>query len=248
MVLEFQRGPGPLEKGLGNKTPQTQPTGHPALPGIHIAALLPLGGDIWLAYPVHDLGGKARAVVGDRHGNVLLAPGGGHIHPLAGEIYGILNEITEAVENGRIPASDWFGRLPGAYRNSDRDAEVPVRRNHFLNESGQAHAVERMPAGKLGELAENRPAAPRLLVQETHVVGVLGTRLDRQLQLFGNQGDCCQRSSQFVGGGRCKAVELRKVLFARKHQLRGSERIRELTGVFGYLPGMQSNECNGQQN
>ena len=32
-----------------------------------------------------------------------------------------------------------------------------------------------MPGGKLGELAENRPAASCLLVQETHVIGVLGT-------------------------------------------------------------------------
>ena len=47
-------------------------------------------------------------------------------------------------------------------------------------------------------------------------------------------------------GGR-KSVELRKMLFARQHQLGRRERVGELAGLLGDLPGVQADEGDGQQ-
>ena len=68
----------------------------------------------------------------------------------------------------------------------------------------------------------------RLLVQEAHVVGMLGIRLDRQLQLLGDQRDGGKRCAQFMRGGRGEPVELRKVLLAGQHQFGRRQRVREL--------------------
>ena len=53
---------------------------------------------------------------------------------------------------------------------------------------------------------------------------------------------CAERRAELMGGGRGKSVELREVLFARKHQFGCRQRIRELARFLGDLPGMQADE------
>ena len=58
--------------------------------------------DIGLADSVHDAGGEARPVVADRDRRPRRAPFGGDLDPAPGEIDGVLDEIGEALDDGRV--------------------------------------------------------------------------------------------------------------------------------------------------
>ncbi len=122
-----------------------------------------------------------------------------------------------------------------------------MRRHHLLDQRGQLHAVERIAARELGELAQDAAAALRLLVQQPHVVGVLGIRLERKLELPGDHRDGGERRAQLMGGRGRQPVELREVLLARQHQLGRRQRVGELAGFLGDLPGMQADERDREQ-
>src|SRR4051794_33270383 len=76
---------------------------------------------------------------------------------------------------------------------------------------------------------------------------MLGIRRDRELELFGDQRDGRKRRAQLMGGCRRQPVELREVLFARKHQFGRRQRIRELARFLRDLPRMQADECDREQ-
>src|SRR5262245_2977067 len=240
-VLKVERRARALQQGFGDEEAKPQAA------RLAVAALAATVGDVGLADPVHDLRGKARTVIGDRDGDVLAVPGGGDIEPLVGEIDGVLEQISEAVKDGGVAAADRLSLLARRQRDVDRNAEVAVRGNHLFDQRGQLHAVERRAAREFGELGQNGAAALGLLVQEPHVVGVLGIGLDGELQLFGDQRDGGERRAEFVRRGRRQPVELREVLFARKHQFGCRERVRELARFLGDLPGMQADERDGEQ-
>jgi len=77
---------------------------------------------------------------------------------------------------------------------------------------------------------------------------MLGIRLDRELQLPGDKRDRLQAvvpNSWAAGGGQ--PIELRKVLFACKHQFGCRQRVGKLAGFLGDLPGMQADEGDCEQ-
>ena len=93
--------------------------------------------------------------------------------------------------------------------------------------------------GQLGELGQDGAAALRLLVQQPDVLGVLGIRLDRALELLRDHRDGGERRAELVRGGGGEPVELREMLLAREHELGRGERVGELARLLGELPGMQ---------
>src|SRR5262249_57605385 len=111
---------------------------------------------------------------------------------------------------GGVGAGGGVGGLARRESDIDRNAEVAVRRNHLFDQRGQLHTVERSAAREFGELCQNGAAAFGLLVQEPHVVGVLGIRLDGELQLLGDQRDGGERRAEVSGGGCRQSVELRE--------------------------------------
>src|SRR6516165_1589993 len=241
-VLKVERGARALQQGLGDEEPEPQTA------RLALAARPATVGDIGLADAVHDLRRKAWTVIGDGDGDVLTAPGGGDFDSLVGEIDGVLEQVSQTVKDRGIAAPDRFGRLARRQRDIDRNAEVAMRRNHLFDQRGQLHTVERSAAREFGELCQNGAAALGLLVQEPHVVGMLGIRLDGELQLFGDQRDGGERRAEFMRGGGRQSVDLREVLFACQHQFGRRQRVRELARFLGDLPGMQTDEGDREQN
>ena len=100
---------------------------------------------------------------------VSLSPPGIHLNDGAREVDGVLQNIADAVENLaglRMPT----GSLGAGNRdpNLDIDAEVAVRRDAFLDQGRQRHAVERRAGGRqLRDLGENVATALGLLAQQT---------------------------------------------------------------------------------
>src|SRR5262249_33654858 len=123
-VLEVERRARALQQGLGDEEAEPQAA------RLALAALPATAGDVGLADPGDDLGGKARTVIGDGDGDVLTAPGGGDLDPLVGEIDGVLEQVSEAVKDRGVAAADRFGRLARRQRDVDRNAEVAMRGNH----------------------------------------------------------------------------------------------------------------------
>src|SRR5437764_308745 len=100
-VVERERCAGAFQQGLGDEKTQAEPS------GIEVHAPPALAGDVGLADPVHDLGRKSRAIVGDGDGDVLRAPVGLDIDLFSGEIDRILQQIAETIEDRRIAPPDW---------------------------------------------------------------------------------------------------------------------------------------------
>ena len=122
-----------------------------------------------------------------------------------------------------------------------------MRRNDLFDQRGQFHAVERRTAREFGQFRQNRAAAFGLLVKQAHILRMFGIRLDRELQLFGDERDGCKGCAEFMGGGGGQPIELGEMLFASKHQFSRRQRVGELAGFLGDLPGMQADEGDCEQ-
>src|SRR6267154_4777026 len=146
-----------------------------------------------LADPLQHVGRDAGAVVGNHELDDLAVPPGVHLDGLAGEIDRVFQDVADAIEDRRIARAD---RLAGAGHRDpdlDRDAEIAMRRHHFLDQGRERHAVEgRAARGKLGDLGQNVAAALRLLAQRFEIGGE-GAVLHRLLQLARNQKNRRQR-------------------------------------------------------
>ena len=139
-------------------------------------------------------------------------------------------------------------RSPGAI-DVDGDAEIAMRRHHFLDQRRQRHAVERLSACRqFGELGEDVAAARGLLAQKPHVVAVRRVGRDRAFQLLGDHRDGGERRAELVRCCGRKPVKLRKMLLARQHQFGRGKRVGELTRLLGDLPGIDADEADREQN
>src|SRR3954452_23151077 len=93
------------------------------------------------------------------------------------------------------------------------------------------------------QLGEDATAALRLLAQQAYVLGERRIRLDGALEFGRDHGDGGERRAELMRSSGGEAVELRKMLLARQHQLGGGEGIRQLACLLGQLPRMHANEA-----
>src|SRR3954468_7809515 len=129
-VLEIERRTRALQQRLRNEEAEPEA----ARLTVDALALLSAAGDVRLADSVHDLRSKARAIVGDGDGDVLSAPGGRDVDPLAGKVDGVLQQVSQAVEDCGIAAADRLIDVARGQGDVDRHAEVAMGRNHFLDQ------------------------------------------------------------------------------------------------------------------
>src|ERR1700722_14682281 len=160
-VLQREPRARALEQRLGDEKAEPEP-------GVLVGgALAPAAaGDERLAHAVHDIRRKARTVVVDRDPDLVAAPVGLDLHPLAREINRVLDQVAEPVHDRRIARDLRLVAAVLRHCHRDGDAEVAMRRYHLLEQGGQLHALERLAgAGQLAELAENVGAALHLLAR-----------------------------------------------------------------------------------
>ena len=69
-------------------------------------------GDIGLANTIHDFRGKAWTIIADGKVDTGFVPARLHLHALLRKLDGVLQEITEAIENCRVSAADRLGQPP----------------------------------------------------------------------------------------------------------------------------------------
>ena len=122
-----------------------------------------------------------------------------------------------------------------------------MRGHRFLDQRRQRHPIERLAGGQLGDLGEDFAAALRLLAQQLDVVRVGRLRIERALNLPYDKGDGGKRRAELMRRSGRQAIELREMLLARQHELGRRKRIRELTSFFGYLPRIDPDVADREQ-
>ena len=123
-----------------------------------------------------------------------------------------------------------------------------MRRHGFLDQRRQRHVVERRArGGKLGDLGQNIAAALRLLAQGLEIGGEVVVVVHGLFKLARNQKGRRQRRAEFVGGRRCKAVDLGQMLLARQHQLGRRQRVGKLAGLLGDLERVERGDADCEQ-
>ncbi len=91
-------------------------------------------------------GAKPGPIIADRDFDRVVVPLHRNIDAFAREIDSVLNQVAEAIDNGRIARADRFGRSVMWPADIDGDAEIAMRRHDFLNQRGQRRTVERLAA------------------------------------------------------------------------------------------------------
>ena len=169
---------------------------------------------------------------------------------VAREIDRVFQQIAESVEDRRIARADRFGRCASAGDGDvDGDAEIAMRRDHFLDQRGQPHAVERLAARRqFGELGENVAAARaparaaagrRRRAAQSAAIALSSSLAITEMVESGVPSSCAAAAA--------KSVELRKMLLAREHQFGRGERIGQLPRLLGDLPGIDADEADREQ-
>src|SRR6185437_2745765 len=150
-----------------------------------------------------------------------------------------------AVKDRGIAHADRLRRHADRDPNLDRDIEIAMRGDRFLDQRRQRHAIERRAAGvQLRDLGQDIPAALGLFAQGFEVAGYRAVVGNRALEFARDQEDGRERRSQFMGGGGGKAVELGQMLLAGQHQFGGGQRIGELAGFLGDLERVKAGDAD----
>ena len=237
-VGEGDPGAGALEQRAGDKHPETE------------AAVLALGfvdaapaRQIGLADTLQNVGREARAIVGNDDLDGLGVPPRIHLHRRPREIDGVFQDVADAMEDCRITRADRLACARDRNPDLDSDAEIAIRRDRFLDQGRQWHAVERRAGCRqLRNLGQNIAAALRLFAQGLDVAGKRAVSRYALLQFARDQKDRRQRRAEFMRGGGRQSVQLREMLFAGQYQFGRCQGVRELAGLLGHLERIKTGD------
>src|SRR5690606_29718123 len=95
---------------------------------------------IGLTDPVDDLGRETRPVVDDNHSDRGTVPAPPDDDLVSGEVDGVLHQITQAVNDAGVAPANGPGPFHRLRLELDVDAEVAMRRGHFLDQRSEWQA------------------------------------------------------------------------------------------------------------